>query len=313
MSPSCTLVVLFNHPFPKNIDKLRAIYGDRFDDIVFLMPIVTVNDPAVITVFRGGYNFHGQVADALAMLEARKNDLYLFCQDDLLLNPALTPANFWRNAHFDRYDGFLPEPESFSGPGREHWPWNDRVLSRITEPTSVLYGGGVEAFTHYLPPVEEARLRFARYGITSETAPKPWSPEPSPVRGGLLGRVTRGPALTKPLPYPLAVAFSDFFALRRDALQPVAQYFGLFAAMDLFVEVSVATAMILGCKNLCRLGDTPWQVQVDWTDRRELAKRAPQTLASAYQSFSDTLLYSHPVKLSSILLDPALKADRQGL
>jgi hypothetical protein len=104
------------------------------------------------------------------------------------------------------------------------------------------------------------------------------------------------------LPYPLAVAFSDFFALRSDALRPVAHYLGLFAAMDLFVEVAVATAMILGCRDLATLGDTRWRVEVDWTDRQELAKQAPMDLQAVYAKFDETLLYKHPVKLSSIAL-----------
>src|SRR4051794_32900822 len=98
----CTLVILFNHPFPKNIDKLRSIYGARFPDMLFLMPIVEVDDPSVITVFRGGYNFHGHIADAVDRIAARDSDLYLFCQDDLLLNPDLTPSTFWETVDFDR-------------------------------------------------------------------------------------------------------------------------------------------------------------------------------------------------------------------
>lgn len=298
-SPRCTLVILFNHPFPKNINKLRAIYADRFDDIIFLMPVVEVDDPAVVTVYRGGFNFHGHVADSLEVLRARDSDLYLFCQDDLLLHPALTPDDFWRDAGFDRHDGFIPEPESFSGPGRENWPWNDRVLSRISDPTSLLYGGGVEAFTKHLPPADEARRRFERHGIMASAYPKAW---PNPDRGGLLGRTPRGtPGM---LPYPLAVGFSDFFALRRDALPSVGRYLGLFAAMDLFVEVSIATAMILGCEALATLADTPWQVHIDWTDRETLARTAPRDLATVYDGFSETLLYTHPVKLSSIDITP---------
>ncbi|WP_375403464.1 hypothetical protein [uncultured Sphingomonas sp.] len=261
------------------------------------MPVVTVDDPAVITVYRGGFNFHGHIADALGALEARGSELYLFCQDDLLLHPTLTPASFWEVTNFDRHDGFIPEPESFSGPGREDWPWNDRILTRLLEPTSMLHGGGVEDFTRHLPPVDEARRLFGRYGIESEKSPKPWRPVGD---GGLLGQLARRKPTTPALPYPLAVAFSDFFALRRDALRPVGRYLGLFAAMDLFVEVSVATSMILGCRQLAVLKDKPWRVHVDWTDRAELARRAPTDLATLYQAFDDALLYTHPVKLSTI-------------
>lgn len=305
-APRCTLVILFNHPFPKNIGKLRAIYGERFDDIVFLMPVIRVDDPAVITVYRGGFNFHGHVADALDALEARGSELYMFCQDDLLLHPALTPSSFWQNASFDQHDGFIPEPKSFSGPGHEDWFWNDRVLSRLAEPTSPLFGGGVEAFTRHLPGVDEARVRFARYNIDAMVYPKPWPPKPG--WAGLLGRAVKGKASPAPLPYPLAVAFSDFFALRRDALRPVGQYLGLFAAMDLFVEVSIPSAMILGCQNVATLGDTPWSVHIDWTDRNELASRAPTDLETVYEGFGNSLLYTHPVKLSTLRMQPVAVA-----
>lgn len=301
--PRCTLVILFNHPFPKNISKLRAIYGERFDDIVFLMPVITVDDPSVITVYRGGFNFHGHVADALDALEARGSELYLFCQDDLLLHPALTPSSFWQIADFDQHDAFIPKPESFSGPGREGWYWNDRVLSRLAEPTSSLFGGGVEAFTRHLPGADEARARFARYGIDATIYPKPWPPKLG--RASLFGRAVSGAAAPALLPYPFAVAFSDFFALRHDALRPVGQYFGLFAAMDLFVEVSVPSAMILGCQHLATLTDTPWSVHIDWTDREELASRAPTDLQTVYAGFVESMLYTHPVKLSTLRIPSA--------
>ncbi len=296
-APRCTLVILFNHPFPKNIDKLRSIYGARFHDMLFLMPLVRVDDPSVVTVYRGGFNFHGHVADAIDAIAARDSDLYLFCQDDLLLNPALTPSGFHDSVDFDRHDGFIPQPESFSGPGREDWPWNDRVLSRIAAPTSSLYGGGVEDFARHLPPLAEATERFARYGITARRYPKPYSPGVG--MAAFFRRLARSPRAAA-LPYPLAVAFSDFFALRRDALRPVAHYLGLFAAMDLFVEVSVATAMILACRNLATLADTPWRVSIDWTDRKELLRQGATDLQTVYRNFDETLLYMHPVKLSAI-------------
>lgn len=41
------LVIIFNHPYAKNLEKLRSIYGERFSILRFLMPFYDGNEPDV--------------------------------------------------------------------------------------------------------------------------------------------------------------------------------------------------------------------------------------------------------------------------
>ena len=86
MSKIC-LSFIFNHQYEKNIPKLREIYGDRFSTIRYLSPFSTYNDDQeVIPVYETSINFQGYIAQSLRFLP-NDCDYYIFCADDLLLNP----------------------------------------------------------------------------------------------------------------------------------------------------------------------------------------------------------------------------------
>ena len=287
MKPKTTLVIIFNHPYIENINKIKKLYEARFDDILFIVPIVRLNEPNVITVYRGSFNFHGYIADTIDFLERRESELYIFCQDDLVMNPNMTPKNFWDTVDFDLHDGFISEVVSYKNP--VEWSWNKRVLSRLADSMSATYGSGLENYLSYLPRYEEATALFKKYSLGSKSKIMVWPPEQF-----------SGLNIGASLPYPLAFAFADFFALRRDALRPVVQTLGVFAAMDLFVEVSIGTAMILKCKHMATLADTPWKVVVDWGDRAEIMRRGPRNLNDLHKIFDGNTLFNHPIKLSAI-------------
>ena len=98
MSKIC-LSFIFNHQYEKNIAKLREIYGDRFSTIRYLSPFSTYNDDQeVIPVYETSINFQGYIAQSFKFLP-NDCDYYIFCADDLLLNP-----DFNENNIIDRLD-----------------------------------------------------------------------------------------------------------------------------------------------------------------------------------------------------------------
>lgn len=91
-SPSrVALVLIYNHQYNENIEKLEAIYGPRFDQIYHLVPFYEGDRPNVIPVYEKSHYFQGYIAQAFSSFFSAHYDHYLFVADDLLLNPLREP------------------------------------------------------------------------------------------------------------------------------------------------------------------------------------------------------------------------------
>ena len=86
------LSFIFNHQFEKNIPKLRKLYDDRFSTIRYLSPFSKSTEPDIIPIFEKSIHFQGYFAQAFRHLP-RNCDYYIFCGDDLILNPSLNEDN----------------------------------------------------------------------------------------------------------------------------------------------------------------------------------------------------------------------------
>ena len=86
------LSFVFNHQFEKNIPKLRSLYEDRFSSIRYLSPFSRNKDPNIIPIFETSVHFQGYFAQAHRNLP-KNCEYYVFCGDDLILNPCLNESN----------------------------------------------------------------------------------------------------------------------------------------------------------------------------------------------------------------------------
>jgi hypothetical protein len=165
------------------------------------------------------------------------------------------------------------------------YDWTPRVLTRVFSPKSQLFGSGVENARAHLPPLEVTKAKFAALGFT-ETA--------------LRWKNRRGVMVESEPPYPLAWGMSDFFAVRADAMAQFVRYAGVFAALDVFVEVAIPTALIYACADL-RLCAEPWHYDWKYTP---LGRQAdPVIWRDVLAKFDDHMLFVHPVKLSAIPIE----------
>src|SRR5262249_32127771 len=143
---------------------------------------------------------------------------------------------------------------------------------------AIVFGAGCDTAWRYLPPREEALSRFAAFGMSSLAIPKSDAgvgPRPNLARR--LRRWARHlvdgrpserrsedvPPDQRDLPYPLAYGMSAFFVVRDDALMKFSQYCGVLAALDIFVEVAIPTALVLACEKLATGTDT--SLRYKWT------------------------------------------------
>lgn len=287
------LVIIFNHAYPANIEKLRSIYRARFSQIVFLLPNTRVpDDPTCFTGYRGSYCFHGLVADARDFLLAQGADIFVFAADDALLNPKFDESTIADALHLRRHDAFVASFEFLAGeryrerddpaaPPATEWCWIPRIASRLDSPNR-LFGSGVEGHLGELPDRKIAIEKFERYGTPS-----------------LRLDVEDGPKLglkeTYSLPMPLAYGLSDVFAIRADRFERFAHYLGVFASLDLFAEVAVPTALILAAESVVSAKDVGQEFYWGVGPATPLA-----SVDDLAWWFPTKQLFVHPIKLSSV-------------
>ena len=160
------LCILMNHPYPRNLPMLREIYLGKFSHLRFLIPFERLDDPDVITVYRGSYNHAGYITDAFDKLQALDCDHFIFCHDDVLLNPQLSERTFRDVFPIGPNDGFIshvtPLPEDISG-----WAFYLGMVPKLYHPKSLLFGTGVEQsfLRQYLPDRASMEKKLIENGV----------------------------------------------------------------------------------------------------------------------------------------------------
>jgi len=96
MQTKIVLIIIFNHRYDDNLEKLDRIYKNRFSNVYYIMPFYDGPRLDVIPVYENSFCFQGYVAQALASFYMRDCTHYVFIGDDLLLNPNLNQPLFPR-------------------------------------------------------------------------------------------------------------------------------------------------------------------------------------------------------------------------
>ena len=295
--PSICLSFVFNHQYEKNIPKLKQIYGKRFSTIRFLSPFSNrTKDKEIIPIFETSIHFQGYFAQAYSHLP-KDYDYYVFCADDLLLNPRFNEQNLIRELKCENsvYIKYL-------NPTWEHsFAWH-----KFEECNSFPSTDNIIPYTHFLPERKELLKKYERLdfnyrnigmhnflgvhqkGITTDRL---WAGIKYVIRNGLKRYVH----------YPLIEGYSDFLVVPKENLNSFCYYCGIFAAMNLWVDAAVATSLILSCDKIvhekqhnCK-GIELWNNE-DVHNQTRLAGGKVNNLKNI---FSEDTLYIHPVKLSS--------------
>lgn len=299
--------VLFNHPFPKNIPALREIYKDKFDDIIFVQPILPSTDPDVITSYRGSYCFHGLVVDAAAKLFEKNADYYVFVQDDVLLNPLLSSEQLIQRLDVPGNGAFISDYWALSGDVQD-WSWTSSFLWKLFYPMNVFSGSGVESISSYLPDSSEVRQGLEKkYGL--KFGPILFDRDRETVVHDHLGNYEASRAIEKALleglfltareskyidpPFPFCCGMSDFFVVDAATFKTMVPLLGIMAAAQTFVEMAIPTALLIAADRVIQSADVG--LSVEWLWRQDRTSIAANDVAT---KFNDNLLLIHPVKLS---------------
>jgi hypothetical protein len=102
------------------------------------------------------------------------------------------------------------------------------------------------------------------------------------------------------LPYPVAGSYSDILIVTKESIYDFCRYCGIMAAVGLFVELAIPTALLLASKKIMQEKDILLKGKALWSaaEVEEVEKTFNKSLTSLMKGFPADQLYYHPVKLS---------------
>jgi hypothetical protein len=295
------LTVFFNHRYDGNLSKLDEFYGERFPGLTHLVPFYSGAAPNVIPVFASSYLFQGFFAQAASRLRDPDVSHYVFAADDLLLHPDLDAGSLVKRLGLDKDTGYIKELEDLAATPFEwqHW-WRGVLPFQFPEATE---------FEPELPTVAAASEKLQRLGL-GRSRKLSWRNfrtfdggvylEPRQRSFWLgLGYVLRGLGSFE-LPYPLLRAYSDFVVIPAGAFGEFTRLCGVFAAMGVFTEVAIPTALALTCPRVATEADVGVVGHELWdpADIQAMEARTSRRTDQLPELFGPDDLYIHPVKLS---------------
>ena len=252
MKSKICLVIIFNHRYDQNIDILEKIYKGRFEAIYYLVPFYDGKRENVIPVYESSFQFQGYVAQGWREFYNEVYSHYLFIGDDLLLNPSINQENFFEYFKMKAESSYCSDCVPL---GKiKGWRYVGRMYNAYSSFSR--YTG-----TNYQEEILNSKRAFQKAyecGYLEEdfylTHDQLFHCNLSKreILHFILNHPKHTIKLLKgiPLPYPIFGGYSDIFLLHRQDIRVVAKMFGVFAAIRLFVEMAIPTAMRLQCKEL---------------------------------------------------------------
>ena len=270
-SKTCFISV-YNHPHFANVAKIEQLYQKRFPDIYHLMPFVNRNvlpaNSNIISVYNSSHLFHSYYAQGFQTYFRAEYDYYIFCQDDLILNPKICADNlqeYMGNADFGTVN-----LTNLVIASNNWFSTEDYLLHPITK-----FSPWSKAW-EFLPSFEKAMNQAAKFGFSEKDLQ--------------IGKETK-------LEYPFIYDFSDIVIVSKAKIFDFIHYLGLFASLGIHVEVAIPTTIMLLNDNIkyipfkcCKLN--PNQLNVfEWSLKKLFAN---------FPTDTDAI---HPIKLSQWSFD----------
>ncbi len=295
------LVVIYNHHFTKNIDRVEKIYEGRFSKIYHLMPFYRGSQENVIPVYENSRNFQGYIAQGFSTYFDADASHYLFVADDLIVNPEISERNYASHLAIDSESSFTPGLVPLD---QFHNNWahlRDAYKYNVRQVGLELDGQlpSVDAARHLIEAhgAKVANLNFEAVFPREHRNTTAFRAIVAELRWQI--RRLRYSRHQFPLSYPLVGGYSDFIAVSQNAIREFCHYCGVFAASSLFVELAIPTALAFASKRISTEANTPKKGKAMWTSEDgQFLEKFGKDLAKLMKDFPTNCLYIHPVKLS---------------
>lgn len=316
---SVALVVIYNHQYIKNIEKIEALYQSKFQNIYHLMPFYTGTKSNVIPVFDNSFYFQGYIAQASNKLFSQNYKHCIFIGDDLLLNPHIDENNYQTYFKLDENSSFIPE---FIDIYDLKKVWRQIDALRYCQKIK-----GVEC-DKFLPPSEVVLKKFQKQGLSVPKSFKLKYLYDFNFKNYLklthylhtyfniiVDNINIAFGKSKMYPdckhfstsYPITGGYSDIFIINNKSFKEFSNLCGIFAATNLFVELAIPTSILISNDNIItekelnRQGGAIWVNKLSWTynaDKFEFLNKFDNNLSALIENFPDDYLYLHPIKFS---------------
>lgn len=282
------LIIIYNHQYENNIQKINKYYENRFCRIVHLMPFYEGNDINVIPIYESSYSFSGYIAQGSRDFISEEYDYYVFCGDDCILNPDISESNLIQKFELEGGKGFIKELDVLDVSkiaiqipltnylltkngiiNKKKFDGNDHLLY-IRRAYGKLKDTRELEIQKYIPSKEEMIEILKRHGIK-------WHKNIEE--------------------YPLVLSFSDLVIVPASNIKSFCRLCGAFAAANLHVELAIPTALTISCKDIVTEKDLR---RGKYGSQNHVNTRIKK-LSNIKKCFKDkNCLYIHPIKLSTV-------------
>lgn len=282
---SICFVVVYNHRYEDNIEKIEKIYKYRFSNIFHLMPFYRGNKKNVIPVYESSEFFQGYFAQGSYRFIKPNFSHYVFIADDLLLNPDINENNLLKLLKLTSRKGYVKS-------------------LRLLETISFQWVHLIDSLRPF------SKKRYINYESELPAACSNGRLQWNQLQGlsffsrnfvqSLIYMIQHRDHLN--LPYPLFMGYSDFVVVPSCSIREFCHLCGVFAAMGVFVETAIPTIFMLCVNKIVCESDIVMKGIEMWSREEidDFNNTSGYNINKVYSFFNKTILYRHPIKLSKI-------------
>lgn len=300
------LMIVYNHRYDKNIERIESLLKDKFSNIYHIMPFYDGNRKNVIPVYESSYFFSGYIAQAYEKIKDQNFTHFIFTADDIIINPNINENNFLIRIGLEESESFIPKFIEFGTKNKGIWPRIGEAI--MYNPYNTRSGAEIKTI---LPNYTLAKECFKRQNLhKSFSIPcikalrnimtmHVWFHSHIYALIPAFSKLIKHPFSKYKLNYPLVGSYSDFFITTADVMPKFCQYCGAFAATNLFAEIAIPTALVLAAANIKTEKETILKGKAFWNKEIEQqCKKYHYNLEELLNNFPTEQIYHHPVKLS---------------
>ena len=241
------LLIIYNHRYDKNIDRLEKSYKGKFSHIYHIMPFYEGTVENVIPVYESSFRFQSYIAQAYQHLKDKGFTHYFIVADDMIINPHINETNLFTLTGIGEHQSYIYDiREIYDCFFVQHVEAMRRYRERQK---------GVEV-ENILPTKEDAEKCFRSHGLRtgSLTIPYLFKAWYYAYKCRMLRKMLKYmiDILTHnvKIHYPLVWAYSDILLIPADVMDSFTTYCGAFAATGLFVEYAIPTALVFSSNDI---------------------------------------------------------------
>jgi hypothetical protein len=264
------LVVVFNHPFPKNIPLLDRLYRSKFDKIFYLIDAPNIY-PGIVPVKGISYTFQNFYLQAIEQI--RGSDYYFITHDDALLNPRFRPSTAF--SHFNLPEEAICIRNIDMIPHDSVWKYAWKGVYDVVEKNNNLRSILQSSKSQLIQRYENQIIPFgcSHYDIAK------WKKTVSEQTEILFGHG----------------ANADILMMPGKALQDMVSSLQMLQAPDLFVEAAIPTAILLTQWKIHLMDSSSHLPKYIW--ELEAQKKF---LSNLFTMQREDLIAVHPVKFGEM-------------